>query len=155
MEHNQHKNLTETQNDYAVFLPALSTFYALFIGRQRRGLEPYNEDKKAAYQTLCECLLTVAKLGSPIAPFYFEQAFANINGVIKKESVNSIHLSSFPVANDLCIDLNLESRMGYAQRIASLVHALRKGEQLKVRQPLSKILIPVLSENIQTYLLKS
>ena len=115
------------------------------LNRKRFWVGEYNADKKAAYQTLCECLEKVARLGSPIAPFYFEQLFSDLNAVNHYDELGSVHLGDFPVADDNIIDSELELRMSYAQRISSLVHSLRKGEQIKVRQPLQRILIPASS----------
>ena len=108
------------------------------------GRGEYNEDKKAAYQTLYTCLITIAKLGSPIAPFYMDRLFNDLNSVSKKENKPSIHLTDFPIANESVINEGLEKQMELAQNISSLAHSLRKKEKLKVRQPLSKILVPVL-----------
>lgn len=109
------------------------------------GKGEYNEDKLAAYQTLHECLVTCSKLSSIYAPFYFDSVYSDINEVSELDTFNSIHLGDFPAINESVIDKELEARMTLAQRISSLVHSLRKGESIKVRQPLSKILIPVLS----------
>ena len=103
-----------------------------------------SRDKVAAYQTLYECLVTVAKLASPIAPFYTDHLFNDLNKVSGIESCASVHVSAFPGVNASAIDLDLEERMQLAQDIASLVHSLRKQHRIKVRQPLSKILVPIL-----------
>jgi len=126
----------------------LSNWYVR-LNRKRFWVGEYTEDKKAAYQTLVECLITVTKLASPIAPFYFDQVFENLNAVIGFEKLDSVHLTFFPVAKQAYIDENLELKMSYAQRISSLVHSLRKGEKIKVRQPLSKILLPVLNDEFK------
>lgn len=123
----------------------LSNWYVR-LNRKRFWKGEYNEDKIAAYQTLYTCLLTIAKLSASIAPFYSEKIFLDLNEVSGKEKVASIHLSQFPVADDKQIDLDLEERMSLAQRISSLVHSLRKGHTIKVRQPLSRLLIPVLNQ---------
>ncbi|GAL83875.1 isoleucyl-tRNA synthetase [Sporocytophaga myxococcoides] len=123
----------------------LSNWYVR-LNRKRFWKGEYNEDKIAAYQTLYTCLLTVAKLSASIAPFYSEKLFLDLNEVSGKEKVASIHLSKFPVADEKHIDLDLEERMSLAQRISSLVHSLRKGHTIKVRQPLSRLLIPVLNQ---------
>ncbi|SOE20482.1 Isoleucyl-tRNA synthetase [Spirosomataceae bacterium TFI 002] len=127
----------------------LSNWYVR-LGR-RRFWNPSGEgdlvkDKTAAYETLGLCLKTVAQLMSPIAPFYSDWLFRNLTD---KMADNSVHLSEFPVANTSWIDANLESSMEYAQRISSLVHSVRKGNKIKVRQPLSKVLIPVLSQEVR------
>jgi isoleucyl-tRNA synthetase len=124
----------------------LSNWYVR-LGRRRFWKGELSEDKKLAYETLGVCLKTVAQLMSPIAPFYSDWLYKNMVGDSEKLSV---HLTDFPKANEAWIDENLQESMSYAQRLSSLVHKLRKGNQLKVRQPLSKILIPVLSEKIRT-----
>lgn len=124
----------------------LSNWYVR-LGRRRFWKGELSDDKKLAYETLGVCLKTVAKLMSPIAPFYSDWLYKNLKSENDKVSV---HLSDFPVANELWIDENLQESMDYAQRLSSLVHGLRKGNQLKVRQPLAKILIPVLSEKVRT-----
>ena len=115
------------------------------------GRGEYNEDKTAAYQTLYTCLNTIAKLGSPIAPFYMDRLFNDLNTVSGKEKAISIHLTDFPVVDDSAVDLDLEKQMELAQDISSLVHSLRKKERLKVRQPLSKILVPVLDAEFKKH----
>lgn len=97
-------------------------------------------DKRAAYETLHECLTTIAQLMSPIAPFYADWLYRNLT-----ENAVSVHLTDFPVANKALIDVELEQSMELAQEVSSLVHSLRKGHKLKVRQPLSRVLIPVLN----------
>ena len=123
----------------------LSNWYVR-LNRKRFWKGEYNEDKMAAYQTLYTCLETIAKLSSSIAPFYMERIFLDLNKVSGKEKVSSIHLSTFPISDATCIDKALEERMSLAQRISSLIHSLRKAHTIKVRQPLSRVLIPVLSE---------
>jgi isoleucyl-tRNA synthetase len=131
----------------------LSNWYVR-LNRKRFWKGEYNEDKRAAYQTLYTCLSTVAKLGSSIAPFYMDRLYCDLNSVSQKEACDSIHLSGFPVKNLDLMDENLEVKMDLAQRVSSLVHSLRKKEMIKVRQPLSRILIPVLNaqtkDNIQS-----
>jgi len=126
----------------------LSNWYVR-LNRKRFWKGEYNEDKKAAYQTLYECLLTVAKLASPIAPFYMDKLFQNLNQVTSKENVESVHLTNFPESDTAMIEIDLEERMELAQNISSLVHSIRKSQRIKVRQPLSKILIPVLDEKFK------
>lgn len=121
----------------------LSNWYVR-LNRKRFWVGEYNADKESAYQTLCECLVKVAKIASPIAPFYFEKVYQDLNVVIKDSDVDSIHHGYYPKADQAVIDQSLETRMGYAQRISTLTHSLRKGESIKVRQPLSRILVPVL-----------
>lgn len=89
----------------------------------------YTEDKISAYQTLYECLVTVAKLAAPIAPFFTDWLYRLLNGVTAKESHTSVHLAYFPEVNPAAIDKDLEERMSYAQRISSLALSLRKKEK--------------------------
>lgn len=114
------------------------------LNRKRFWKGEYNEDKKAAYQTLYICLLNVAKIGAPIAPFYMEKLYQDLNAVSGLDKEESVHLADFPKADEACINLELEAQMQLAQTISSLTHSLRKKEKLKVRQPLSRIMIPVL-----------
>lgn len=116
------------------------------LNRKRFWKGEYNLDKIAAYQTLYTCLETIAKLSASIAPFFMDRLFLDLNTTSKKEKVDSVHLTSFPISNEKAIDLDLEERMRLAQRISSLVHSLRKKHSIRVRQPLSKLLIPVLQE---------
>lgn len=113
------------------------------------GSQKMAPDKLAAYQTLYECIITVAKLMAPIAPFYSEQLFKDLSEGSQVKEVISIHLVDFPIANNYLIDDNLEQKMDLAQTISSLVHSLRKSHKLKVRQPLHKILLPVANQKIQ------
>ena len=119
------------------------------LNRKRFWKGEYNQDKKAAYQTLYTCLITVAKLGAPIAPFYMEHLYQDLNKVTGQETAESIHLTDFPQADESNIDVNLEEKMRLAQIISSLTHSIRKKEKIKVRQPLTKIMIPVLDEKIK------
>ena len=106
-------------------------------------------DKLAAYQTLYECLITVSKLLAPVSPFFGDWLYRNLNDATKLESFESVHLTDFPIADTSNIDKDLEQRMDYAQRISSLTFALRKKEDLRVRQPLQKIMLPVLDKSFQ------
>lgn len=123
----------------------LSNWYVR-LNRKRFWVGEYHEDKEAAYQTLYTALITVAQLSAPIAPFYAEKLFRDLNGITGKIHSESVHLADFPMANEEWIDLELEARMHLAQSASSLVHSLRKKEKIKVRQPLHKVLIPVLNE---------
>ena len=113
------------------------------LNRKRFWKGEYNLDKKTAYQTLYACLNTIAKLGSPIAPFYMDRLFNDLNDVSGKENAISVHLTDFPKVNQGAIDVALEKQMALAQDISSLVHSLRKKQRLKVRQPLAKVLVCV------------
>ena len=112
--------------------------------RRRFWRGDYTEDKIAAYQTLYTCLETVAVLSSPIAPFYSDQLFNDLNKVSKRHSEKSVHLTKFPTVDENAIDIDLEERMSIAQKVSSMVLSLRKKENIKVRQPLQKIMVPVL-----------
>ena len=127
----------------------LSNWYVRLC-RRRYWKGEYELDKIAAYQTLYECLVAVTKLMSPISPFFADWLFRNLNEASGLESHPSVHLTNFPTASTELIDLDLEQRMDYAQRISSLVLSLRKKEKIRVRQPLQKILLPVLDEGFQT-----
>ena len=105
------------------------------------------KDKAAAFETLGYCLKVVSQIMSPIAPFYSDWLYRNLTGA---STENSVHLSNFPVANQDLINQDLEISMDYAQRISSLVHSIRKVNRIKVRQPLSKILIPVLNQQTRS-----
>ena len=121
----------------------LSNWYVRLC-RRRFWKGDYSEDKISAYQTLYTCLETVAKLSAPIAPFFMDQLFQDLNGVSKKNNVESVHLSDFPVVNEALIDTDLVEKTHLAQQITSMVFSLRKKENVKVRQPLQKVMIPVL-----------
>ena len=114
------------------------------LSRKRYWGGEYSSDKISAYQTLYTCLATVAKLMAPIAPFYADQLYADLNKVTSKEFDQSIHLADFPVYDEKMINKDLEERMGIAQTASSMILALRRKEKLKVRQPLAKIIVPVL-----------
>jgi isoleucyl-tRNA synthetase len=104
------------------------------------------KDKLSAYQTLYTCLETVALLGAPIAPFFMDQLFNDLNSASGKHDCESIHLADFPTVNASFINVELENQMDIAQRTSSLVLGLRKKENIRVRQPLQKIMVPVLSD---------
>lgn len=119
----------------------LSNWYVRLC-RRRFWKGEYSSDKISAYQTLYRCLEVIAKLSSPIAPFFSENMFINLNSVTNRENHSSVHLTDFPTADENLIDKALESRMQMAQKICSLVLSLRKRHNLKVRQPLASIMIP-------------
>jgi len=121
----------------------LSNWYVRLC-RRRFWKGTYSEDKIAAYQTLYECIETIARLMAPIAPFFCDQLFRNLNGLTKRFEATSIHHIDFPKADPTKMDAALETRMQLAQDICSLVLSIRKKVNIKVRQPLQKILIPVL-----------
>ncbi len=148
--------IKEVDNDLANYEPTdatrkimsfvdehLSNWYVRLC-RRRFWKGEYSEDKIAAYQTLYECLTTISKLMSPFAPMFADWLYKNLNEATGKEAHISVHLSDFPIADRSSIDLALEQRMDYAQRISSLVLSIRKKEGIRVRQPLTKILLPIL-----------
>ncbi|MEN9977839.1 MAG: hypothetical protein RLZZ569_464, partial [Bacteroidota bacterium] len=122
----------------------LSNWYVRLC-RRRFWRGDYSTDKISAYQTLYTCLETIAIIGSPIAPFYLDQLFSDLNAISGKHAVNSVHLADFPTADMSLIDTDLEFQMDIAQQVSSLVLGLRKKEKLRVRQPLQKIMVPVLN----------
>lgn len=124
----------------------LSNWYVR-LNRKRFWQGGLTEDKLSAYQTLYTCLETVAKLMAPIAPFYADQLFCDLISVTGREQVYSVHLSDFPKCNEERIDKNLEERMQMAQTISSMVLALRRKVNIKVRQPLHILMVPVLDEH--------
>lgn len=123
----------------------LSNWYVRLC-RRRFWKGEYGDDKISAYQTLYECLTTICKLMAPVAPFFSDWLYRNLNEATGKEAHESVHLTLIPAVDESVIDPVLEQRMDYAQRISSLVLSLRKKEKIRVRQPLQKILLPVLDE---------
>jgi isoleucyl-tRNA synthetase len=124
----------------------LSNWYVRLC-RRRFWKGEYAQDKIAAYQTLYTCLLTISKLGAPIAPFYMDKLYRDLTQATKSENFDSVHLAEFPQYVENFVDKSLESKMQKAQTISSLVLSLRKKEMIKVRQPLQKVMIPVLDKN--------
>ncbi|MCR9099259.1 MAG: isoleucine--tRNA ligase [bacterium] len=162
--------VTEVDEDYSNYEPTqaarkiqtfvvdnLSNWYVRLCRRrfwkpsqQQNGkAAAMDADKLAAYQTLYECLVTVSKLLSPVSPFFGDWLYRNLNQATQLEKHESVHLADFPTADASKIDKALEQRMDYAQRISSLTFALRKKEDLRVRQPLQKIMLPVLDKSFQ------
>jgi isoleucyl-tRNA synthetase len=129
----------------------LSNWYVRLC-RRRFWKGDYSEDKIAAYQTLYTCLEVVAQLSSPIAPFYADLLYTDLSKISGKGNSTSVHLSDFPLANEKAIDLDLEQRMEIAQQVSSMVLSLRKKEQIKVRQPLQKIMVPILDATFKRQL---
>lgn len=125
----------------------LSNWYVR-LSRKRYWGGEYSTDKISAYQTLYTCLETVALLAAPIAPFYMEQLFTDLNKV-SGHYKSSVHLAQFPTANESLINTQLEERMQLAQQISSMVLGLRRKVQIRVRQPLSKLMIPILNEDMK------
>ncbi len=144
--------------DYANYEPTLATRkiqsfvdehlsnWYVRLCRRRFWKGEYTTDKIAAYQTLYTCLETLSKLMAPVAPFFSDRLYQDLNDVSGRESHHSIHLTDLPTVNEDLIDKTLEERMGYAQNVSSLVLSLRKKDDLRVRQPLQKILLPILDE---------
>ena len=152
----------EVETDYAEYEPTragrkiqsfvednLSNWYVRLC-RRRFWKGEYSEDKISAYQTLYTCMKTIAKLMAPISPFFSDWLYGNLNGVSGQEEHVSVHLALFPKSNPEFIDKDLERRMSYAQRISSLVLSLRRNDKLRVRQPLQKIMLPVMDSNFES-----
>ncbi|ANI89490.1 isoleucine--tRNA ligase [Arachidicoccus ginsenosidimutans] len=156
--HSLIKNVTENLDNYEPTLAFraveefldehLSNWYVRLC-RRRFWKGEYEADKIAAYQTLYECLETLTKLIAPLSPFFSDEIFRNLNAVAKRFEVESVHHSDFPMADESLIDLSLEERMQLAQDTSSLILSLRKKENIIVRQPLQKVLIPVLNPEMQ------
>ena len=123
----------------------LSNWYVR-LSRRRFWKGDYQTDKISAYQTLYTCMVTIAKLSAPIAPFFMDKLYQDLNSVTQKETSESIHLSDFPKFDQSFVDQSLERKMENAQIISSLVLSLRAKEKIKVRQPLQKIMIPIANE---------
>ena len=138
----------------AEFVDAHLSNWYVRLSRRRFWKSEDNQDKLSAYQTLYTCLETVARLSSPIAPFFSEQLYRDLNNVTGRNKAESVHLTDFPVADKTFIDKALEERMEAAQLISSLVLSLRKKANIRVRQPLSKIMIPVANEEMKAQLEK-
>jgi len=123
----------------------LSNWYVRLC-RRRFWKGDYQQDKISAYQTLYTCLVTVAKISAPVAPFFMDRLYKDLTNTTKKESFASVHLGDFPEYDEAIVDADLEGKMQKAQTISSLVLSIRQKEKIKVRQPLQKIMIPVLDE---------
>jgi len=126
----------------------LSNWYVR-LSRRRFWKSDDSEDKLSAYQTLYTCLVTIAKLMSPIAPFFADKLYTDLNKVTKKEKFESVHLADFPVYHKDLVNKALEERMQLAQDISSLTLSLRKKVGIEVRQPLQRILLPILDKNFR------
>ncbi|MBK7108007.1 MAG: isoleucine--tRNA ligase [Bacteroidetes bacterium] len=155
------QNVTESYNNYEPTRAGrliqefvsdhLSNWYVRLSRRRFWKGEP-SKDKTSAYQTLYTCLETTAHLIAPIAPFFAEFLYRNLNTTTGKNPVESVHLSIFPKADTSLIDTNLEEQMEMAQDISSTILSLRKKENIKVRQPLQRAMIPVLQSSVKTQL---
>ena len=117
------------------------------LSRRRFWKGEYNQQKVSAYQTLFECLEVVSIISAPIAPFYMDRLFQDLNDIGKRHKASSVHLADFPISNSKIIDKDLERRMSLAQNITTLSLSLRKKEKIRVRQPLKKIMIPIVNRN--------
>ncbi|MFT4846821.1 MAG: isoleucyl-tRNA synthetase, partial [Sediminicola sp.] len=129
----------------------LSNWYVRLC-RRRFWKGDYGQDKLAAYQTLFTCLEKVAVLAAPIAPFFMDRLYTDLNNATTRQSVESVHLADFPAADASAIDRDLEQRMDIAKRMTSLVQSLRKSVKLKVRQPLQKIMVPIIDSTFERQL---
>lgn len=130
----------------------LSNWYVR-LSRRRFWKGDYTDDKKAAYQTLYTCLDTIARLMAPVSPFFADQLYNDLNQVTNRDKNESVHLAQFPEADERLIDKDLEERMQLAQDISSMTLSLRKKVNIKVRQPLQKILLPVIHPDFRTRVL--
>jgi isoleucyl-tRNA synthetase len=129
----------------------LSNWYVRLC-RRRFWKGEYEQDKICAYQTLYTCLQTISQLIAPIAPFFADWLYTSLNNVTKQDSNASVHLSLYPKMAEALVDVDLEERMELAQQASSLILSIRKKENIKVRQPLQKVIIPVLNSKMQTQL---
>jgi len=119
------------------------------LSRKRYWGGSYDKDKISAYQTLYNCLSTIAKLMAPIAPFYADLLYSDLNKITGKETDQSVHLAEFPMCDESLIKTDMEQKMDLAQKASSMILALRRKEKLKVRQPLAKIMVPILNPEFQ------
>ncbi|MEI6434156.1 MAG: isoleucine--tRNA ligase [Bacteroidota bacterium] len=126
----------------------LSNWYVRLC-RRRFWRGDYSHDKISAYQTLYRCLEVVAQLSSPIAPFFAERLFLDLNTVTHRLDADSVHLTGFPQADPGLIDKSLEERMELAQKVSSMTLSIRKKMNIRVRQPLNKIMIPLLTDRLK------
>jgi isoleucyl-tRNA synthetase len=130
----------------------LSNWYVRLC-RRRFWKGDYSDDKISAYQTLYTCLETVAKISAPIAPFFMDQLYQDLNKITGKDEAASVHLTDFPKADERLIDQDLVEKTHLAQQITSMVFSLRKKENIKVRQPLQKVMIPVLDKKTEAQII--
>jgi len=158
-----HSLISEVDDHFSKYEPtkaarSISKFVQLYLSnwyvrlsRRRFWKGSYERDKISAYQTLFTCLIEIAKISSPIAPFFMDRLYCDLIKNTNFESFNSVHHSTFPISNSELIDLELQKKIRKAQIICSLVLSLRKKEKIKVRQPLSKVMIPYsnLNEKIE------
>jgi len=151
----------DVQNDYENYEPTragraiqdfvtenLSNWYVR-LNRKRYWGGEYSKDKIAAYQTLYTCLETISRLMAPISPFFADQLFTDLNMITGKDKTESVHIAEFPKYNESFINSSLEERMDIAQRVSSMILALRRKVNIRVRQPLSKMMIPILDKSFK------
>ena len=152
------KTVDDAFNDYeptragraiGEFVDAYLSNWYVRLCRRRFWKGEYSEDKISAYQTLYTCLETLARLMSPIAPFFSERLFSDLNAVTGRVAAESVHHAAFPAVHEEMIDKSLEERMQLAQQICSMGLSLRKKSNLRVRQPLAKIVLPIHNENFK------
>jgi len=139
--------LTPASREISDFVQEKLSNWYVRLSRRRFWKGEYNNDKISAYQTLYECLSSISKLISPIAPFYSDYIYQCINTVTGKEEHESVHLSEFPTSEEGLIKVELEKKINQVRNICSLALSIRKKEKLKVRQPLNKIIVPVKNKN--------
>ncbi len=156
--------IRNVKNDYADYEPTNATRRVMYfvdeqlsnwyvrLCRRRFWKGDYTADKISAYQTLYTCLISTAKLMAPVAPFFADWLYRNLNQVTRQEPHPSVHLAFFPDAVVSHIDAELEERMDYARRMTSLVLSLRKKEKIRVRQPLQKLMVPTLDDHFRKQL---
>ncbi len=151
-------NVEEAYNNYEptkagraiqYFVDAHLSNWYVRLSRRRFWKGDYSGDKISAYQTLYRCLTTLAQISSPIAPFFMDRLYQDLNNISKKNAATSIHLTDWNIANKNEIDTKLEERMQLAQNFSSMVLSLRKQTKIRVRQPLQKIMIPVNNEQMK------
>ena len=159
-----HSLISEVDDHFSKYEPtkaarSISKFVQLYLSnwyvrlsRRRFWKGSYERDKISAYQTLFTCLIEIAKISSPIAPFFMDRLYCDLISNTKFESFSSVHHSTFPISNSELIDSELQKKIRKAQIICSLVLSLRKKEKIKVRQPLSKVMIPYSNLNEKTEL---
>ncbi|MGF7231935.1 isoleucine--tRNA ligase [Arachidicoccus sp.] len=161
--HSLIKKVTDNLDDYepTIAFRAIEEFvdehlsnWYVRLCRRRFWKGEYEQDKISAYQTLYECLETLVRLIAPLSPFFSDEIFRNLNAVTNRFTVQSVHHADFPKVNEDFIDNSLEERMMLAQSFSSLILSLRKKENIIVRQPLQKVLIPVLNPEMQNQLEK-
>lgn len=133
------------------FVDAHFSNWYIRLSRRRFWKSDNSDDKLSAYQTLYTCLITISKLMAPIAPFFADSLYKDLNKVTGKEEFESVHLAYFPAYHDELVDADLEERMQLAQDVSSLVLSLRKKIEIPVRRPLSKILLPILDKGFKQH----